>query len=349
MSQQAKNGELVATLIATSTADTRSKIVEITTSKLVVDSLTRNKGKREAEGFLRQSNDALIRAIYAKIRERKARTAIKLVKSQDGHIGSQNAKKLAREGAKKMVADVVPTTVDPKWVVSGASLSAMTQKLAYHVIRTRKQASTRPRPRTVVNLELVREGLQEAFGVDKTEAEIWKSIRSKHISGMCAQFLWKTLHDVYMVGKHWLREGMPEEYQDRGICAVCNNIESMDHILFRCEAPGQAEIWEELKKLWTTTGLPWKAPDWGTALGAGCAVFKTEGGARRPPMEALWAILWSESVHLIWKLRCERVIQRDGAIHDKSAVRNAWYATIERRLTLDRRTSVLAKGKHDLK
>ncbi|TBU21221.1 hypothetical protein BD311DRAFT_679007 [Dichomitus squalens] len=321
----------------------------VTTSKRVMASLTKNRVKQEEEGYLRQPDASLIRAIIANVRARRARTSLKLVQRRGDHTDLNSAKELALEGAKKLGPDEIPTTVDLKWRISGASLSAMTQKLAYQEIRDRKLKSVKPRSSTTTNLEIVSEGVKDAFGVDVTEAEIWKSIRSKHVSSTCAQFLWKTMHNLHMVGNRWLREGMPEEYQDRAICAICDNVESMDHILFRCEAPGQAEIWNELKVIWETTGLPWKQPDWGTALGAGCAVIKSETGVRKKPMEALWTILWTESVHLIWKLRCERVIHRDGEVHDKLAVKNAWYAAIDRRLTLDRRTAVLAKCKHDLK
>ncbi|KAI1792646.1 hypothetical protein LXA43DRAFT_887218 [Ganoderma leucocontextum] len=96
------------------------------------------------------------------------------------------------------------------------------------------------------------------------------------------------------------------------------------------------------------TGVPWKDPDWGTALGAGCAVFMTDGGARKSSVESLWTILWSESVHLVWKLRCERVIRNEGADFSDQEIENRWYAAIDRRLTLDRRTSVLNRSKKGL-
>ncbi|TBU36197.1 hypothetical protein BD309DRAFT_878765, partial [Dichomitus squalens] len=196
---------------------------------------------------------------------------------------------------------------------------------------------------------LVQDRVLEVFNIDITEGKIWRSIRSKHISGMASQFLWKVMHDIYMIGHRWLQESMLEEYHDRAICVVCGNVESIDHILFRCEAVGQAEVWGELRKVWENMGVPWKDPDWGTALGTGCVVIKTDKGIRRRPIKALWTILWSETVHLIWKLHCERVIRKNGEEFTFQEVKNAWHATIERRLTLDRRTAVLAKGKTDLK
>ncbi|TBU38142.1 hypothetical protein BD309DRAFT_931206 [Dichomitus squalens] len=329
--------------------DGRTRLLEITDSKSVLESMTTRLRKQEAEGFLRQSNAALTKAVIAKMRARKARTSLKTVKTEDGNAAHKSAKMLAKVGAQKQQTTEIQTVIDPKWAISGARLSAMSQKLAYSVVRKKKLASLKPRKETTTNLMLVTDGLKEAFGVDVTQTEVWRSIRSKHISSTCSQFLWKTLHGLFMVGDRWRRKGMPEEYHDRAECSTCLNTESMDHILFRCEAPGQAEIWQELKRVWALTGIPWREPDWGTALGAGCAVLETENGVRIKHMESLWTVLWSEAVHLIWKLRCERVILRKGEPHEKQAVINAWYATIERRLTLDRRTAVLAKGKNDLK
>ncbi|TBU26610.1 hypothetical protein BD311DRAFT_667103 [Dichomitus squalens] len=329
--------------------DGNTRLLETTSSKSVLESITKRQKKWEAEGYLRQSNAALSRAIVAKMRERKARTSLKITKAKDNPDRCRNTKLLAKEGAQGRQATEVLSTVDPKWAVPGASIGAMSQKLAYYAIRKKKKALTKPREVTTTNLALIIEGVKEAFEADITQADVWNSFRSKHISGLCSQFLWKTTHDLFMVGNRWRRKGMPEEYEDRAVCAVCQNTESMDHILFRCEAPGQAEVWGELKTLWALTGIPWREPNWGPALGAGCAVFKTEKGVRQTHTEALWTILWSEAVHLIWKLRCERVIRREGNPHDKQEVINAWRATIERRLTLDRRTAVLAKGKKDLK
>ncbi|EJF57243.1 hypothetical protein DICSQDRAFT_69877 [Dichomitus squalens LYAD-421 SS1] len=93
--------------------------------------------------------------------------------------------------------------------------------------------------------------------------------------------------------------------------------------------------------------MPWRDPGWG-ALGAACAFFKNEKGKRQPDKEALWTILCTESVHLIWKLRCERVIQNDGQEFTQREVTSRWYAAIEHRLQLDRRTAALARGKKDI-
>ncbi|TFK80466.1 hypothetical protein K466DRAFT_637231, partial [Polyporus arcularius HHB13444] len=112
---------------------------------------------------------------------------------------------------------------------------------------------------------------------------------------------------------------------------------------------GQELIWSSLRDVWSHTGADWKEPSWGTTIGAACAVFKSEQGARKTSTEKLWCILATEAVHLVWKLRCERVIQRDGAEFARQEVVNRFYSTLESRLNLDRRTAARARGKKALK
>lgn len=47
-------------------------------------------------------------------------------------------------------------------------------------------------------------------------------------------------------------------------------------------------------------------------------------------------ILLSESAHLIWKLRCERLIQNANVAFSEVEIRNRWVNAINRRLDTDR-------------
>ncbi|EIW58325.1 uncharacterized protein TRAVEDRAFT_123382 [Trametes versicolor FP-101664 SS1] len=80
-------------------------------------------------------------------------------------------------------------------------------------------------------------------------------------------------------------------------------------------------------------------------LGVACASFATENGERRTWQEKLWTILCSESTYLVWKLRCERVIKNEGIQFTAQEVKQRWYATINRRLTLDRNVAKVSKVK----
>ncbi|KAI0086102.1 hypothetical protein BDY19DRAFT_872308, partial [Irpex rosettiformis] len=51
-----------------------------------------------------------------------------------------------------------------------------------------------------------------------------------------------------------------------------------------------------------------------------------------------YRILMTESAHLIWKIRCERRIQRDGIdgrTHTDTEILKRWYAAMNIRLRLD--------------
>ncbi|KAF8176886.1 hypothetical protein K438DRAFT_1607107 [Mycena galopus ATCC 62051] len=78
----------------------------------------------------------------------------------------------------------------------------------------------------------------------------------------------------------------------------------MDHILTKCEATGQREIWELASELWRLkTGADLPPPTIGQIMG--CAAIKRgDAGTTR-----LFRIVISESAHLAWRIRNERVIQ----------------------------------------
>lgn len=141
---------------------------------------------------------------------------------------------------------------------------------------------------------------------------------------------------------------MAEYLQERAICKKCKVLESMEHILFECSEPGSSEVWDLLREACERAGLEWKRPSWGTTLGAACARFTKSDGSRATLSEKLWTILWTESAYLVWKLRCERVIQNEGKQFTGIEVRNRWYAAMNRRLTLDRRTAAMRLGKKGL-
>ncbi|KAI1784596.1 hypothetical protein LXA43DRAFT_901289 [Ganoderma leucocontextum] len=98
--------------------------------------------------------------------------------------------------------------------------------------------------------------------------------------------------------------------------------------------------------MWALTKHPWYDPGWGTIFGAPCAVFKSSKGKCMKKAEDLWTILATESLHLIWKTRCERVIQNEGEPFSRAETKNRWYNTIERRLTMERMMVVsILKGR----
>ncbi len=348
LEQSNQTGEITATLMATITSGRNTRLTQITDSQTTMDSVSKWRQRQEDMGYILQKNARLTRAVVAHLRMRKAHTCFKWTKGHDGHEGNEAADKLAAIGADKPVGDEVSLKVPAPFRLTGAKLQAMTQKLAYKAIRDRRNTQVKPRPRTVANMDRVLSGIQAGFGTQVHEAAFWRSLRSKHVSRQASQYMWMTMHDGYMLGTHWYRPNMSDELRLRATCARCGECDTMSHIVFDCEARGQEVIWDLLKSVWTHTGAEWKLPSWGTIFGAACAVFSTADGKRKSAIEQLWCILCTETVHLIWKLRCERVIQNDGAEFTVTEITNRFYSTLESRLTLDRRTAVIARGKRSL-
>jgi len=100
-------------------------------------------------------------------------------------------------------------------------------------------------------IDKIQNEVEDATGKMPSEDQIWKTIRHRDFSRNVRYFFWMTAHDAYRVGTYWLKENFREEIWDRCECPHCGIPETMDHILTRCETPGQKEIWEQVEKLWT--------------------------------------------------------------------------------------------------
>jgi ribonuclease HI len=152
-----------------------------------------------------------------------------------------------------------------------------------------------------------------------TAGKIWKSTRHKDLSRSARFFFWMSLHGGYKVGGH--REKIPG-HEEKATCRKCGIAESMEHILTKCDSPGQKEIWELASELWgLKTGVELPPPTFGQIMCA--AIKRQDAGTTR-----LFRLLVSESAHLIWRIRCERVIQGKGAVSQRE-IYNRWLKAIK--------------------
>ncbi|EPS95423.1 hypothetical protein FOMPIDRAFT_64580, partial [Fomitopsis schrenkii] len=101
----------------------------------------------------------------------------------------------------------------------------------------------------------------------------------------------------------------------------------MEHILVECDAYGQRAVWALAKSLWLAKGLPWKDVSFEDIMGLGVTAIHAAGARTTGPQARLWRILISEGAHLVWRLRCERVIghaAEDGWTHTAKTVTTKW-------------------------
>ncbi|KAJ6618924.1 hypothetical protein B0H10DRAFT_2371884 [Mycena sp. CBHHK59/15] len=159
---------------------------------------------------------------------------------------------------------------------------------------------------------------------------IWKSIRSTTLQRRSREFYWKCIHNTFRVGSFWSHV---EHLERNGTCQVCDAIESLEHIALECNSPEQKLIWALSEQLWLKKYDTWPTLNWGLILGCNVVKFRSPRG-RDKGTTRLFRIVVSESAHLIWRLRNERVIQEKDAASEQE-IHNHWRKTINNRLHLD--------------
>ncbi|KIN99350.1 hypothetical protein M404DRAFT_155503 [Pisolithus tinctorius Marx 270] len=172
------------------------------------------------------------------------------------------------------------------------------------------------------------------WGSTPPTADLWKSIRDKDIPVKAHNFLWKCLHGCYKVSEYWLK--IPS-YKTRGLYLLCGKIESMSHILTECLCSlFIATIWPLVEHLWSMHGLKWPTLNFGTILGT-CHADFCHNGKKLKGDNRLFKTLAIESVHLIWKLHCDWVINKGTleSIPSNDEIHNKWVHTINLQLKFD--------------
>ena len=119
----------------------------------------------------------------------------------------------------------------------------------------------------------------------------------------------------------------------------------MEHILSVCQNPAVQTIWNLAKNRWPHEDIPWPEINIETILSCRNICVRPNADIQPQATEApkkvskagetqLRQILISESAHLIWVLRCERVIQEKR--HNVEEITKRWHNVINKRLTDDR-------------
>ncbi|KAF6764378.1 hypothetical protein DFP72DRAFT_1130049, partial [Ephemerocybe angulata] len=219
----------------------------------------------------------------------------------------------------------------------GARLRTLTQARAYEAVRGRGKA-TPERTKTLRRVELAKAAVGALTGTEPTSAAIWRSLKSRRTAALtqkyCA-FVWRMLHDGQKVGEYWEDKGACSTRKD---CDQCNEVESMEHILFECRTSGQETVWKLAEEAWAATGLPWPEITIGTVMGAGLVEIRNENGRVNKGRTRLFKIILSEAAYLIWVLRCEWRIGREQRVHEMHTVTEIcarWHLLLNRRIKVD--------------
>ena len=148
------------------------------------------------------------------------------------------------------------------------------------------------------------------------------------------------MHQAYMIGKRWLKLPNPE---NKHLCTIYNQVESMTHILLECNAIKCYLVWTLAERIWPHRPQSWPEIKIRTILGIGSIdlleirLMNSSSSHRSMKAKAksrLLQIIISEAGHLIWMLRCTRSINNE--IHTTTNIKQRWTRIINDRITTDK-------------
>jgi ribonuclease HI len=307
-------------------------------SKYAIEGLTTHLDNWEDQGWIGIKNSKWFKRAAYLLRARSAPTSFQWVKGHNGELGNELSDELAKEGMEKIVSDDLPLEIPERFDIQGAKLSKITQATAYKGINNAKRKHSRQT--TTRNLERIREDISNHLGHLEKDEAIWKSTHKRSINPKVGQFLFNAIHGTQKIGSYWSHISNMEE---RAMCTTCDVIESMEHILTECQHPTRQQIWNHAREMWPHNDQTWPPVMLGTALGCGLLSYSPQNNQREEGPKAatprtphtrgasrLLQILWSEATHLIWVLRCDRVIQETQ--HSPQKVKKRWTKKINKRL-----------------
>ncbi|KAJ7831750.1 hypothetical protein B0H13DRAFT_1654551 [Mycena leptocephala] len=301
-------------------------------SSRLIKALTINLEANENNDWLENDDRIILKAIVAALRGRGTKCTFQKLDAQS-EPAMEMARKMASKHPNTIVNGQFQTMIPPAYDLNGMKLRTGTQRTFYRAIKSRRRKPDRMK--TTIMLDRTRHVAKELSGRTPTDGEIWKSLNHKDISRTTRAYLWRGMHQAYKIGEHWRNIPTFEHWAECRHCAVDD---SMEHILIDCEAPGREKLWNLAQELWEKTGHNWPEINLGSIFACGLAHFKTATGKRDKGADRLFRILISETAHLIWKLRCTRVIERGSdptRYFSEKEIHNRWLSCINQRLRID--------------
>ncbi|KAJ7127522.1 ribonuclease H-like protein [Mycena crocata] len=328
------SGELAAILHVIQTTPPNLGLNFRLKSKHVIRKLTIDVVSSEASGWTGDKDKTLLTTIVAALRVRGSQSSFCEVTNNEDleKVGLAKSLALAALGdysdENTTDPDDLLTTVPHRYQLQGISLAQSSQALFYRAIRERKAQPERMK--TCVMLDITRYAVKDQCGKTPSDEQIWKSIRDKDITRTIRDFLWRGLHQSYKCGTYW--HNIPG-YEHWGICHTCQVDETLEHILLECSAPGQDLIWKLARELWEKKHRKLPTISLGMIFGCGLAEFKDTKGKEIKEADRLFKIIISESAHMIWKLRNDRVISNH--VLSDIGIHNKWVMCMNKRLRMD--------------
>lgn len=178
---------------------------------------------------------------------------------------------------------------------------------------------------TTIHLDMTRWAVEDRSEVMPPDKVIWKSLKNKSLAKDIRNFLWKSMHNTYKLGKYW--SNIPG-YENRVTCPTCRVEESLEHILINCKSSEQEKIWDCVKILTEERNLQYYKPMLGNILG--CAI--PSGYSSETSGDGRFKMIMTA------KAGCEWCIMRNSDLNAElidNKLTNRLKATITRKVKLD--------------
>jgi len=195
---------------------------------------------------MKVQNADIFQKIAYELDTRGGETYFQWVKGHSNNPGNDGADRKANEEAHKEITDYIELKVPKEHKLQGERLAVMTQKLAYEWIIQLKDLKPITR-KGKENIKDTIEALEESGSPRPTEQKLWKDLKHSKIRKNIVDWFWKLTHSRLRSGAYWIN--VPG-YEESAYCQNCQNLETMDHILFSCTIEGREQIWEMAEKLY---------------------------------------------------------------------------------------------------
>jgi exonuclease III len=302
-------------------------------SSRIIKALTKRLTKLEDQDMLGMCEGDELQAAAAALRRRGSEIWLQIVTQAGSDQGHREAQKLAEIGTRIVEPESEALRVPVRFSVTGLRLSRASQSLLYRSVLRRRKAM--PRKATAMQVDIARWGAKSITGNMPTEEQIWRAIRKPIFLRPERTFLFMNMHSAYKIGDYWTR--IPD-YERRGVCPVCEEVESMEHILTQCEAPGRQLVWSLARKLFEMkTTRKWPGTGYGILMG-NCAADLVDPAGKEDGLNRFYTILMITSMQFIWNLRCERRISKGDdpeKWHSEDEIHNRWVAKMNYRISMD--------------